>query len=188
MNWLDYFLLLLAILFAAGGLKRGLSREAFGLAATVAGILLAAWFYGVPSAILRPYLSSDWLAHMLGFLLIFFVVQIAGALAGTLLARLLKWTGLGWLDRVGGALFGVVKAGLVGVVLVMILTAFPAKPLPDSVAHSRCGPYLIEASHVLAYLAPRELREGFVNTYERLRQWWQESKPGASPGPPKDSA
>ncbi len=187
MNWLDYLLAGLLIAFVAQGLIRGFARVAVGLAATVLGLLAAAWFYGVAAALFAPYVKSQSLANFLGFLTIFVTVQLVGALISWLMGKFFKGAGLDWLNRLLGGAFGVVKAAVIGVVLVLALTAFPVKPVPDSVARSRLSPYFIEASHVLVYLTPRELKDGFIETYERIKKLW--SEPGKSPrGVPRDSA
>ena len=155
MNWLDMLMAMLAVIFVLQGVRQGFTRLAIGLAATVAGVILASWMYGSAGAFLIPYVSSKSIANIAGFLIVFIGVQAAGALIAWGLGRLYKWTGLTVLDRMLGALFGVVKAALVGVVIVMIFTAFPLNPVPNSIKESVAAPYLIEASHVLVQLAPR---------------------------------
>lgn len=172
MNWLDFLLLILLTVFVAEGVVKGFTRQIVGFVALLLGILLGIWFYGTAGSFLLPYVSKPAVAKLLGFLLIFVGVQILGGLAGWTLSKAMKATGLGWLDRTLGAGFGALKAALVGVVLVLAITAFPFKPLPDAIAGSRAAPYLIDASHVLTYLAPRDLRDGFVATYEKLREFW----------------
>ena len=172
MNWLDITLLVILIVSVAEGVAKGFTRQIVGLVALLLGILLGIWFYGTAGSFLLPYVSKPAVAKLLGFLLGFVIVQILGGIAGWGLAKAMKATGLGWLDRALGAGFGALKAALVGVVLVMAITAFPFKPLPEAIANSRVAPYLIDASHVLTYLAPRDLRDGFVETYEKLREFW----------------
>lgn len=172
MNWLDITLLIILIVSVAEGVVKGFTRQIVGLVALLLGILMGIWFYGTAGSFLLPYVSKPAVAKLLGFLLVFVIVQILGGIAGWGLAKAMKATGLGWLDRALGAGFGALKAALVGVVLVMAITAFPFKPLPDAIANSRVAPYLIDASHVLTYLAPRDLRDGFVETYEKLREFW----------------
>lgn len=172
MNWLDIFFLVLLGIFVTQGIRRGFTRLAIGLASTVLGLLLATWFYGTAGAYFEPYLSSRALCNIVGFLLVFIGVQAVGGLLGWGLSRIFKWTGLSWLDRMLGALFGLIKASLIGVVFIMILLAFPIKPVPDSVADSTVAPYLVEASHVLVYLAPRDLKDGFLTTYEKVKKLW----------------
>ena len=180
MNWLDFIFLILLVIFAFQGLAQGFSRLVVGLVATIAGLLIAAWCYDLPASFLLPYVSSKAVADVLGFVLIFVLIQILGGLVGLLLARIFKWTGLGWLDRLLGFAFGALKAVVVGIVLVLILTAFPIKPVPDSVAHSQVAPYLIDAAHAVTYLAPRELRQSFRETYNRIHDFWRKQMPSGS--------
>lgn len=177
MNWLDFVFIVFLIAFAFQGLAEGFSRLMVGLVATIAGLLIASWCYDVPAGFLLPYVSSKAVANVLGFVLIFVLIQILGGLAGLVLARIFRWTGLGWLDRLLGFAFGAVKAVVVGIVLVLILTAFPIKPVPDSVTHSQVAPYLIDAAHAVTYLAPRELRRSFRETYDRIHDFWRKQVP-----------
>jgi membrane protein required for colicin V production len=179
-NWLDIFLSILAAAFIFEGVRRGFSRLLIGLLATLAGLLMACWFYGSAGSFLSPYVSARAVANVAGFLLVFISIQLLGALLGWLLSRVFKWSGLGWLDRLLGAAVGLLKAVLVGIVLIMMLAAFPLKSVPASVAESKVAPYLIEASHVLVYLAPRELKSGFLSTYERIKHVWT-AKPAGAP-------
>jgi len=135
----------------------------------------------VPAAWLVPYVSSKAIANVLGFVLIFVLIQILGGVIGLILSKLFKWTGLGWLDRLLGFAFGAVKAVIVGIVLVLILTAFPIKPVPDSVSHSQVAPYLIDGAHALTYMAPHELRQSFRETYDRIRDFWRKQMPKEKP-------
>jgi membrane protein required for colicin V production len=180
-NWLDFAFLIFLVVFAFQGLAEGFSRLIVGLVATIAGLLLASWCYGIPAAFLQPYVSSKSVANVLGFVIIFVLIQALGGLIGLALSKFFKWTGLGWLDRLLGFAFGALKAVLVGIVLVMILTAFPIKPVPDSVAHSQVAPYLIDGAHVLSYMTPRDLRHSFRETYDRILDFWHKEGPKSTP-------
>ena len=180
MNWLDILFLVLLAVFVFQGIRQGFTRLAIGLAATLLGLLLAAWFYSAAAEFLIPFLSSRTLANIAGFILVFVLVQMLGGALSWVLGKIFKWTGLSWLDRLLGAVFGTVKAVLVGVVLVLVLTAFPLKPVPASIADSAVAPTLIEVSHILAYMTPNEVREGFRETYEKLKKSWS-SRPTRKP-------
>lgn len=173
MNWLDYTFLIVVIVYAIHGFARGFSRLVVGLVATVAGLLVACWTYGVAASYLLPYVSSKSVANVLGFLIIFMVIQVLGAIIGKILQKIFKATGLGWLDRLLGLAFGSLKAVVLGIILILILTAFPMKAVPESVAHSRIAPYLIDAAQAVSYIAPRELRDGFAESSQRLRDLWK---------------
>jgi membrane protein required for colicin V production len=173
-NWFDIILILLAAGFAIQGLMRGFSRLAVGLAATILGILLAAWFYGIAAGYLKPYIENPAAANICGFLVILLGVQAVGALLAWALNRIFKTVGLGWLDRLLGAGFGVAKATLVGIALALIITAFPLRDQkPEALTESTLAPYLAEAAMVLSYATPHELKAGFARSYQRLQQFWR---------------
>lgn len=176
-NWLDILLICFLAAFIIEGLTQGFSRVLIGLVATLVGILVAAWCYGVAGAFLIPFVRSSAVANILGFLIVFIGVQILGALLAWGISKLFKWSGLTWLDRLLGASFGALKAALVGICLVMILTAFPMKKLPDGVAGSRLAPYYAHGAVIMIQAAPMELKAGFQATYDELKKFWSENVP-----------
>lgn len=187
MNWFDWVLIVMAVVFVVEGLRHGLTRSVIGIAATIVGLFMAAWFYGSVAALIQPYVSHASLARVLGFLAIFIGIQLVGALLSWLLNLVWKAALLSWVDRLLGGCFGLVKAALVGIILVMILMAFPRMPIPNVLARSRIAPYLSSAAQVLTQLAPRELKDGFAATYERVRKFWNEQMP-SRPMPARDEA
>lgn len=183
MNWLDYLLALLITASVLAGLIKGFARSLVGLIAVIAGLFCGLWFYGVAGAFFYEYLSSRQLAHFLGFLMIFAAVVLLGALTGGLLARLLKWARLSWLDRFMGGAFGLVRGALIGAVIVAAMMAFAPKPPPRSVARSHLAPYVLEAARMMVAAAPYEVRQGFRQSYERLKEFGTEmlNKPASEP-------
>ena len=176
MNWLDIVIVLLVLISLLSALKKGFSREVVGLVAAVVGLLCGLWFYASAGGFLRPYVSSPAIANFCGFFLIFCGILILGAIAGALLTKLVRAAGLSWFDRFLGASFGLVRGLLLAIALVMAIVAFtPGDKPPRSVIRSRLAPYLIDASHVVATMAPRELREGFKKHYDRVKSIWDDA-------------
>ena len=92
------------------------------------------------------------------------------------MTKLVKAAGLSWFDRFLGASFGLVRGLLLAIALVLAIVAFtPGDKAPRSVIRSRLAPYLIDASHVVATMAPRELREGFKKHYDRVKSIWDDA-------------
>lgn len=177
LNWLDWTLAVLLAAFLLQGLWLGFSRVVTGLAATIAGILLGLYFYGVAGSFFAPYVKSSGIANVLGFFSVFGLIQILGAIVGWALNRFFRWTGLGWMDRLLGASAGALKGVLVAIVIVMVMTAFPVDPLPESIAGSRFAPYVAGASEFVSQMAPHEFKGGFAETYGRLKEYWHEHRP-----------
>ena len=88
-------------------------------------------------------------SNMLGFFFVFLMFLSAGAMIGKLLSKLFKWTGLSWLDRLLGGVFGLVRGALMAVVVVAIIMAFTPKPMPTWMVGSEVLPYVIDASNLV---------------------------------------
>ena len=197
MNLLD--LLLLAIVGGSIvlGFFSGFARAGIGFLSAIAGVLFGFWFYGIPAAWIHNYVHSTTFSNIAGFLVVFLACAAAGALLGKLLSKLFKWTGLSWLDRLMGAGFGFVRGAIAAVAFVSVLMAFTPKPVPKWMTGSYLLPYAIDASNVLAAIAPRALKDSARQTMAELRQAWEDEvhkserrgqkkeKEGKSP-PPKE--
>jgi len=174
-NWLDFVLGLILLLSVIGGLRAGLAREVISLAALVVGVVCGLWFHGLVGALFLPYLSSRQLANAIGFFVIMGGIVAVSALACWLVDKLLKAVRLSWLNRLLGGVFGLLRGALIGAVIVMALMAFSVKPPPNSVARSRLAPHVVEAAHVMASIAPHEVKEGFKQSYEKVKELWAEA-------------
>jgi membrane protein required for colicin V production len=173
-NWLDYLLLVLVAGSVLAGLIKGLARSVIGLVAVVAGFLCGLWFYGVVGSFFYEYLSSRRLAHLVGFTLIFMGVVLLGVVLAAVIGRLLKWARLSWLDHLMGGAFGFLRGALMAAALIIAAMAFAPKPPPRSVADSLLAPYLLEAARWIVAAAPYEVRQGFQESYDRLKELGKE--------------
>jgi membrane protein required for colicin V production len=173
MNWLDIVLLIIVAASVITSFRKGLSREVIGLASVVIALVAGTWFYGTVGSFFAPYTSSRALANFAGFFVVFCVVALLGSLVSFAAGKFLKVTGLSFFDHLLGAGFGVVRAAVIGVALVMGIMAFsPGPKAPDVVVHSRLAPYAAAGARVFAAMAPNELKEGFRKTYAQVRSAW----------------
>jgi membrane protein required for colicin V production len=175
LNWLDITLIVIVGISVADGVVRGFARSGIGLVAAIAGIVLGIWFYGIVAYFFLPYVSSEGIANIIGFLLVFFGCLVAGALLGKLLAALFKWVGLSWLDRMLGALFGLLRGGAMAIAIILAILAFAPNRPPGSIVGSHYSAYLMDAARFCASLAPRELRDDFYEGYDQVRELWREA-------------
>lgn len=173
MNWLDIVLGAILTGSTIAGVVKGFARTVVGITAAVLAVILALWFYGTAGALFADYVSARSISNFLGFVTIFVLVLLTGALVGKLLALIFKWAGISWLDRTLGGCFGLVRGLLIATIVVMILMAFSVNPPPRSVAQSAVAPYVIEAARLFSKIAPHELTEGFARSYEKVRKVWE---------------
>ena len=174
MSLLDVILLLVIAVSVFTGFRAGIARVAIGFLAAAMGVVFGFWFYGSPAACVRTYVHSVTAANLIGFILVFWGFLLAGALVGRVFAKLFKWTGLAWIDKAAGAVFGLVRGALIDVALVAVLMAFTAKPLPNWMVDSKLLPYATGASGALAALAPNPVKTAFVETLHDVRGIWEE--------------
>jgi membrane protein required for colicin V production len=196
---LDLIVLLIVGASVVGGFIAGFARSGIGFIATIFGVLCGFWFYGIPAAAVHRYIHSWTASNLIGFVVVFFGLIFVGALIGKLLSKFFKWTGLSWLDRLMGAMFGLVRGALVAVAFIAVLLAFTPKPTPNWMVNSTVLPYAIDASNTLAALAPTAIKEAFRESMRDIRKIWDEQlrearlkleskkpKPAPEPEPKKE--
>ena len=174
MSLLDLLLMVIVGGSVVFGFLAGFARAGVSFFAAVAGVLFGFWFYGIPAGFIHRYVASQTFSNIAGFLAVFFACVLMGALLGKVLAKLLKWTGLSWLDRMMGAGFGLVRGVIAAVAFVSILLAFTSKPVPNWMTGSFLLPYAIDASNVVASLAPRALKNSVRETVNEVHQAWED--------------
>jgi membrane protein required for colicin V production len=182
MNWIDLVLILLVGLSVVGGLAAGFARVGVGFIATILGIFIGFWSYGVVAAYVFDYVSSRQMANLIGFLVIFVGFVILGAIIGRILAKFLKWAGLSWFDRLLGGAFGLVRGFIIAAAISTVLLAFAPTPPPASVVNSKFLPYLVDVSSVFAAMTPREIKDGFHDAQEKARKEWAMRRAAKHPG------
>ena len=62
-----------------------------------------------------------------------------------------------------------------GIAIVLAIVAFAPNKPPASVVQSYYAPYLIEAANVCVAMAPRELKDGFNESYGKVKELWAEA-------------
>jgi membrane protein required for colicin V production len=173
-NWFDISLLVLVLLSVISGLRAGFARVTIGLCSAITGLLLALWCYRMPAAWIRPYVSSDTIANVIGFVAIVVGVSIVGAMLAAILAKLFKWIGLSWFDHLLGGAMGLVRGALVVSALVAALIAFAPSPTPQFLNESRVVPYAQHVAYVVIAAAPHDVKDAFEKQMENLKRVWEE--------------
>jgi membrane protein required for colicin V production len=127
----DYVALGILGLSVVIGLLRGAVREVLALASWVVAFIVARAFVADAAPLLPHAVSSPAMRTALAFIALFIVTLILVSLASVLLSTLLKKIGLGPLDRLLGALLGLLRGIAIALVLVLLagLTALPQQPL-----------------------------------------------------------
>jgi membrane protein required for colicin V production len=171
---LDILVLILVGTSMVAGFVAGFARVGIGFIASVCGLLFGFWFYGFPAALIHKFIHSTTVSNLIGFFLVFWAFVVAGALIGKLLAKLFKWTGLSWLDRLLGGVFGFARGAFISVIFITAVMAFTPKPMPNWMVQSKVLPYAIDASNILSSLAPSTIKDAFRESMQEIRKAWDD--------------
>jgi len=110
MNFLDYIILALLIWGFIAGFRKGLISILCTLAGTIIGAVLALKHMHTAGDYLVENLGLGLkLSEFIGFLLIFLVVYIAFFFLGKALSKAVSLVMLGFVNRLSGGIFGMVK-------------------------------------------------------------------------------
>jgi membrane protein required for colicin V production len=175
MNILDWILIGIGILAVIRGIWRGAVSQIFGIVGVLGGFLLAAHHYQTLASQLThsfPKLSG---AGPVSFGLIFLLTWVCVGLLGYLVAKLLHLGGLGFMDRLLGAVVGLGKAAITAAILISILTVF-ISPNNPAVTQSEVAPHVQALARLLVATAPLSVRATFEQKSKELQHFWLEEK------------
>jgi membrane protein required for colicin V production len=183
MNNLDYAIIAIVVLGGLYGLGRGAIRMATSILSLILAVEAAsAWYERVGALLQQRFNASPSVAAVIGYLLVFIVVAALIEMVGRRIVRLANIINLGWIDRLGGALFGaalaVVFAGIDLLILAAVLT-----PNSTLIRDSRLAPRVLAYNQSLLVYVPPKAKEIFDQKREDLRRYWngQNQSPAGTP-------
>ena len=153
MNWLDIVIIVLIAIPTLIGLRTGIIKAALSLAGVIVGVILAGRFYAALAGRLT-FIPQENVAGIFAFAIILVAVMI---IAGVL-ASVLKWVAsavmLGWVNRLGGAVFGFLLGAVFCAALLAIWVKFLG--LVGPVADSGLATILLDRFPAVLALLPEE--------------------------------
>ncbi len=111
MNWVDIVIIIYLCLSVLSGFMQGLIRTVLSIIGLIVGIILAAHFYKQLGDILT-FISNKNVADVVAFIIILLVVIGIAAFIAWILRSLIKAIMLGWVDKIGGAVLGLILGAL----------------------------------------------------------------------------
>jgi membrane protein required for colicin V production len=142
LHWVDWFILLVLCLSTLISLWRGFAREAMSLAGWVLAFVIANLFVDQLASLLADLVSNITGRYVLAYVVLFAATLMVAGVAGLLVAKLMKVTGLSVLDRVLGTVFGFTR----GVILILVLVFVMRQLIPPQdlqwLYESRLMPHL----------------------------------------------
>lgn len=175
MSPFDVFIVCILGFCVVRGLFRGLIKEVSAIIGVMTGFYAAYTYYPVLSDSISSWVSTSAYAMILSFLLIFCGVFILVSLLGAVIKYLLSITFLGWVDRVCGVAFGLLKGVLICSVLLIAFTTFLPKGSPV-VEESVLSPYITSVSETMVMFVPKDMKRQFSDKMRSVKNVWQREK------------
>ena len=120
MNILDIILLICFVPAAIQGFQKGFISQVIAIISIIAGVWLSVQFASEVTVWLAQYIQgSEQVLKVVSFALIFIAVIAGLALLGRLVEGTVKLIMLGWLNRLLGVVFSMVKAALIVGLVIM---------------------------------------------------------------------
>lgn len=152
MSWLDIVILVVAVTATLLGLKVGLIKAVLSLAGLIVGVTLAGRYY-LPLSERLAFIPQANVAQGLAFVIILMAVMLVASLLAMLLWRLASLVMLGWVDRLGGALFGLVLGAILCSTILVIWVKFFSL---DQITKSDLAVVLLDRFSLVLALLPDE--------------------------------
>jgi len=172
MNPFDILMIVIVGYSLVRGLFRGMVKEISSIIGVFGGFYAAYTYYTVLAKWLSRLIHDVSYLNILSFLIIFCCVLIIVSVLGVIIKYLLNIAFLGWVDRIGGLVFGIVKAILIISVLFISLTAFLPKG-STFIKNSVLAPHVSWISEKMAKVVSKQMKQDFMTKLGELKKSWK---------------
>jgi len=162
-------LVVLGVLLLSGvlALARGFVKEVLGIAGWIGAAIAALKLFPVVQPLARKHIPYQLAADALAGAGVFLVVLVVLSLVSNAIARRVRDSEIGALDRSLGFVFGLVRGALVLSLAYLAMSQFlPPRDHPDWITGARSLPIVAYGAGLLATVAPAEIREGLEGAAE----------------------
>ena len=147
--YLDAAICLVAALFVLAGYHRGLILELGSIAGFFVGLALAAKYWFPAALYVHRWIQNDLVAAVLSFVAIFALTYFVVSLLASVIRRAAHLLFLGWLDGLGGAAIGLIKAAFVIELALLFVLRLPPAQTARWTAGSSLAPWFEAQQHAL---------------------------------------
>ena len=124
MNILDAIILICLIPAIIQGLRKGFISQAISIVSLIAGVWASARFADVVTTWASKYITaSEQILKIVAFALILLAVFFVLGLIGRMLESILSFVMLGWLNKIAGVVFSLIKALLILGLVIMLFSS-----------------------------------------------------------------
>ncbi|MFW3614426.1 CvpA family protein [Billgrantia antri] len=129
LTWIDWGFLAVLAVSTLAGFMRGLVREGLGLAAWIIALLAARLLAEPVADLLSGLIDNPDGRLVLAFVLVILGVVLLCGIVIRMVHAAVEWVGMGFLNRVAGACFGIARGAAILVVATVLISLTPLSQL-----------------------------------------------------------
>ncbi|WP_086244682.1 CvpA family protein [Campylobacter devanensis] len=162
-TWFDIIIIAVVIILGIKGIINGLIKEVFGLIGIIGGVIIASRNANLVGDLISLYIYqlSDSAEFFFGFLFALLVFWFVCLMLGNLLSKMLKMSGLGFVDRLLGFFVGAAKIFLVLAILAAIVSKISVlnQKISPFFEGSKVYPILLSAGQFIMAMDVSKVKE-----------------------------
>ena len=152
---IDPIVLVVIFISAVYATYRGFVSETLSIFAWAAAAFATLFFGPKLAPLAKGLVASPWLGVMIGYALIFLVVLIPLSFVSFRFAESVKHSPVGTLDRVLGAVFGIVRGlAIIGLAYIAFSSIVSVRSQPEMIANAKTLPIIQGSAQVLLAVVP----------------------------------
>ncbi|MDI6780958.1 MAG: CvpA family protein [bacterium] len=155
MNILDILFLAVIVISIVLSMMKGLTREVFSLAGVIVGIVVAGRTFGNGAILLQQWMPHQ-IAKPVAFAIIIILVNILINFGGLIIQKIMKIAMLGWVDNLGGIIFGIIRGLILVGIAIVVLLKFPVGASKELIGSSNIIPAFKSFLQLICLLLPPE--------------------------------
>jgi membrane protein required for colicin V production len=173
MHWLDITLLIVLGIGALLGARSGLLWQVARIVTFAVAIYVCLYYHDYAASLIAPYLTEGTpatVSTVAGYVVSFLGVYLVLYGITLILEKMLKAAKLKTMDRLLGAGFGLLKAGLLAGAVLMGMAVFAAPQTDEMLADSRLAPVFLQVMRGVIVAVPRDYKDQFTAALDRIKQ------------------
>jgi len=162
LNGLDIVIIVFLVITAIIGFSKGFIKTISTLVGIILGVVLAGRFSGPIADGLSTVLHNPIQVKIAGFAIIFIIFLAISLIISLLLSKFLSLLLLGWVDRLGGAVLGLVVGGLACSAILTLITKHNFLGVEGTVQGSSLASFFVDHFNIVLPV----LAKGFDSVHQ----------------------
>lgn len=155
MNTLDIILLVPLLWGLIRGFLNGLIIQLASIAGIILGVVAGNYFSTYLAKIISPHVdSTPATIKIISFSILFIGVLIGIFFLGKIMEKAIKLAALGWLDKIGGAIFGAIKMIIITGVMLHLFNSIKFLNTPTVIKQKKESKVYSVYTNLLAQVLP----------------------------------